>query len=117
MTDLVAVLSTGKGTWGHVSRLIADGDFENIFLITNDFGRENYSGEKDATMCVVNSRAPMDELIAEIKEQLKGKLSQDVALNLISGSGKEHMALLSALISMEVQFRMVALTTDGIKEI
>jgi len=42
MTELVACLSTGKGTWGHVSRLIADGTWEKIILITNDFGKENF---------------------------------------------------------------------------
>jgi len=28
MTTLIACLSTGKGTWGHVSKLIEDEKFE-----------------------------------------------------------------------------------------
>ena len=36
MTDLIACLSSGKGTWGHVNRLISDGEWGKIFLITND---------------------------------------------------------------------------------
>ena len=43
MPTLVACLSTGKGTWGHVNHLIDDGKFDRVFLITNDFGKENFN--------------------------------------------------------------------------
>ena len=43
MTTLIACLSTGKGTWGHVNRLIEDGKYEKVFLITNDYGKENFN--------------------------------------------------------------------------
>ena len=42
MTDFVACLSTGKGTWGNVKRIIEEGEWDNILLITNDFGKENF---------------------------------------------------------------------------
>ncbi|MBI4738973.1 hypothetical protein HY772_05430 [Candidatus Woesearchaeota archaeon] len=115
MTDLVAVLSVGKGTWGHVGRLIADGTWDNIFLITNEFGREKFTAEKQVTMMVVDSRGPMEDLINSIQEHLKGKLGKEVAINLISGDGKEHMALLAALNRMGVTFTLAALTKEGLK--
>ena len=37
MTDLIACLSTGKGTWEHVARVINCMEWNNIFLITNEF--------------------------------------------------------------------------------
>ena len=116
MTDLIAVLSTGKGTWGHVGRLIQEKEWNNILLITNEFGREKFSSEKETTMAVVDSRQSMPDLIAEIKSNLDGKLGDDVALNIISGSGKEHMALLAALKELNVNFKMIALTKEGIQE-
>lgn len=115
MTDLVAVLSTGKGTWGHVGRLIADGTWENIFLVTNEFGREKFTAEKSVTMMVVDSRGPMDDLINSIQEHLQGKLGNDVALNIISGDGKEHMALLAALRRLNISYHLTALTKEGLK--
>ncbi len=57
------------------------------------------------------------DLISEIKKELKDKISGEVALNITSGSGKEHMALLSVLMQCEVGFRFVALTKEGIKEV
>ena len=116
--ELVACLSTGKGTWGHVSRLIQDQDWEKIFLITNDFGKENFSQQKPSEFIVVDSRKPMMELRDEIKERLKDKIKcTEVALNMASGTGKEHMALLSALLQLGVGIRIVALTKEGIQEL
>jgi len=118
MTELVACLSTGKGTWGHVSRLIADGTWEKIILITNDFGKENFTNEKDAAMITVESRKPILELVEDVKKALEGKLTgPEVAVNIVSGDGKEHMALISALLKLGLGIRFVALTKEGIKEI
>lgn len=38
----------------------------------------------------------------------------EVALSIASGTGKEHMALISALIDMPVGIKFTALTKDGI---
>ncbi len=118
MTCLVACLSTGKGTWGHVGRLVSDGTWEKIFLITNVFGKENFTTEKQTEMVVVNDRQGLDEIRDEIKKELNGKLTgTEVALNIVSGTGKEHTALISAVLQLGFGIRFVALTKDGIKEI
>jgi len=118
MTELVACLSTGKGTWGHVSRLIADGTWENIILITNEFGKENFTNEKNAALVTVDSRKPILELVEDIKSALHDKIKgTEVAVNFVSGDGKEHMALISALLKLGLGIRLVALTKDGVKEI
>ena len=118
MTELIACLSTGKGTWGHVSRLIKDGEWEKVFLITNDFGRENFTPEKDSEFIVIDPNKGLielrDEVYAKLKEKIKGN---EVGLNLVSGTGKEHMALVSAVLKLGVGIRLTALTKDGIKEI
>ena len=55
------------------------------------------------------------ELRDEIIKKLKGKINgTEVALSIASGIGKEHMALISALLNMPVGVRFVALTQDGI---
>lgn len=118
MVCLVASLSTGKGTWGHVSRLIADGTWDKIFLITNEFGKENFKNEKNAEMIVIDSRKGLEDLREEIKNSLKGKINDtEVVINIVSGEGKEHMALMSAILQLGMGMRFMALTKDGIKEI
>ncbi|MBW2981483.1 hypothetical protein KY343_01255 [Candidatus Woesearchaeota archaeon] len=118
MTDLIACLSTGKGTWAHVSRLIEEQEWDNIFLITNEFGKENFQPKKKAEFILINSNRFLSELVEDIKNQLKEKVNPtDVAVNLISGTGKEHMAIISALLKLGLGIRLITLTPNGIKEI
>ena len=118
MVSLVACLSTGKGTWIQVSRLIKESQWEKIFLITNEFGKENFNNEKNAEMIVVDSRKGLEELREDIKTALKGKINDtEVAINVVSGEGKEHMAILSAVLQLGLGMRFMALTKDGIKEV
>ena len=119
MAYLVACLSTGKGTWGHVGRLITDGQWEKIFLITNKFGQENFTNNKGAEMIVVESQGlGIAEMRDIIESSLKGKIKDtEVSLNLVSGSGKEHMAIVSAMLKLGLGIRFIALTKDGIKEV
>jgi hypothetical protein len=117
MTILVANLSSGKGTWGHVGRLIKMQEWDRVILVTNPFGQENFKCEKPVDLVVIDERKSIRDLTNDIKSGLDKKLSSEIALNLVSGSGKEHMALLSAVMQSGVGFRMIALTKDGITEI
>lgn len=117
MTDLVASLSSGKGTWGHVNRIIQDENWENIYLITNNFGKENFHPEKKVNFILIDSNQGLKEIKEQIHNELKEKLQSDVAVNIISGIGKEHMALLGALLKLGIGIRLIALTKDGIEEI
>ena len=118
MTDLVACLSSGGKSWAHVERLIKEENWEKIFLITNDFGKKNFKSEKNIEFIVVDFQKPVFELIEDIKNGLKGKIADlEVALNIVSGNGKEHMAILSALLKLGVGIRLIAVTKDGVKEL
>ena len=118
MTDLVACLSSGEKSWAHVERLIKEEDWKNIFLITNDFGKKNFKSEKKIEFVTVDFQKPVFELIEDIKTGLKGKIANlEVALNIVSGNGKEHMAILSALLKLGVGIRLMAVTKDGVKEL
>ena len=119
MTDLIACLSTGKGTWGHVARVIDAQEWGKVLLITNDFGKEKFSTEKEnVELFVVNSRQDIKTLVEDIKTQLTGKVDgTEIALNIASGDGKEHMALLTAIMQMGLSFRLVALGKEGYTEL
>jgi len=112
--EFVALLSSGKGTWGQVAGLINKGDWDNIILIGSEFA-EKFTTDKKHIFLRVNTNKPIIELRDEIREKIKDKIKgTEVALSIASGDGKEHMALVSALISLPVGVRFVALTQDGI---
>ena len=118
MSTLIACLSTGKGTWGHVSRLIQDGKFDNTILITNDYGKENFNSNDKTELINVNMNSGLKELRDEIIDKIGKKIkSAEVAVNFVSGSGKEHMALTAALLKLGLGIRLIALTKDGVEEI
>lgn len=118
MTDLIACLTSGEKSWAHVARLIKEQDWKKVFLITNEFSKNNFKSEREVEFIVVDSNKPVFELIEDIKKGLKGKISDlEVALNLVSGNGKEHMAILSALLKLGVGIRLMAVTKDGVKEL
>ncbi len=120
MTELVAFLTTGKGTWGHVNRLLAginDEKWEKVLLLTNEFGAQNFKpqeGQENVELIQINSRQRIEELNEEIASKLKEKVKgSEIAVNFVSGDGKEHMALMSAIMKLGVGFRLVALDAEG----
>ncbi len=111
--ELVAFLGTGEGTWGQVAGVINKGDWENIILIGNDFAKK-FDSEKDFEFIEIKS-SQITELKDEILKKLRGKIKgTEVALSIASGTGKEHMALISGLLSLPAGIRFTALTKDGI---
>ena len=112
--ELIALLSTGKGTWGQVAGLINHGEWENIILIGGDFGKQ-FTSEKKFEFIKVDLESKLKDLREEISRKIKGKIKgTEVFLSIASGDGKEHMALISALINFPAGIRFVALTKDGI---
>jgi len=112
--ELVALLSSGKGTWAQVSGLINQGEWDNIILIGGSFAKE-FKSNKQFEFIQIDQDSRLIELKKDIFEKLKGKIKDtEVALSIASGDGKEHMALISALLSVPVGVRFVALTKNGI---
>lgn len=111
--ELVAFLSTGEGTWGQVAGVINRGEWDKIILLGNDFAKK-FTLEKDFEFIEI-SQQPILELKEEIMNKLKGKIKgTEVGLSIASGNGKEHMALISALLSLPVGIRFTVLTKDGL---
>jgi hypothetical protein len=112
--ELVALLSSGKGSWGQVAGLVNRGEWDNIILIGSEFA-EKFTIDKKHDFIKVNTSQQIVELKDEFMKKLKGKIDgTEVALSIASGEGKEHMALISALLSLPVGIRFVVLTKDGI---
>jgi hypothetical protein len=118
--ELIALLSSGKGSWAQVSGLIKHGDWEKITLLGSDFASQfKIQDKEDITEFI---KVSLDKKLKELKEEfstkLKGKIAgTEVALSIASGDGKEHMALISALINLPVGIRFAALTRDGVVDL
>lgn len=118
--EFIALLSSGKGTWGQIAGLIKMGEWDKIFLIGVPFfasKAKEFDFSKDTEIIVVDFDSGIKSVIEELKQKLKGKIKgAEVALSIASGSGKEHMALISALLQLPAGIKFVALTKEGILE-
>lgn len=109
---LVAILGIGKGSWGHINRLVEAEEWKRVLLISNEWGQSNFKAKKPVEWVLLNNRARFDVLKDEIKSKLpEGPLS----VSLASGSGKEHTAILAALKESNRDYKLVILTAKGIQ--
>ena len=112
--ELVALLSSDKENWGQVSGLMNHGEWENIILLGDDSARQ-FSSEIKFEFIKVDLSRKIQDLKDDFLKKLRGKINgTETALSIASGNGKEHMALISALINVPVGIRFAALTKDGI---
>ncbi|MBN2458358.1 hypothetical protein JXB31_04475 [Candidatus Woesearchaeota archaeon] len=118
MTSLIACLSTGKGSWMDVFQIIDCEDWERIYLITNEFGREKFKAKKPVEFIIIDTEKPMPELVEDIRRSLYGKINDlEAAVNITSGSGKEHMAMISAILKLGLAIRYVAVQDNKLIEV
>ena len=115
--ELVSFLGNDKETWGQITGLINHGEWDKIILVKSKTS-EDYSSPKDADIVLVDTTKPLMELKDDLIKKLKTKFSGfDVHISIASGTGKEHMALISALLSVPVGIRFVVFTKNGVEVI
>jgi hypothetical protein len=113
--ELIALLSTGKGTWGQVSGLIQKGEWEKVVVVGPAFTKEFAIQGEPFDFIEFDPNKNLIQLKKEFETKLKDKFNNlEVALSIASGNGKEHMALQSALLSLPVGVRFTALTKEGV---
>lgn len=121
MTDLVALRSSDPGTQKHVDHVIAGRPWNRVFLIspTTPAAQGPFDHLLPHVEVVpIDFSQPIQAVIDTIAQALKSKISgTEIGLNLISGNGKEHMAVLSAVLKCGVGFRLIALTKEGVVEV
>ncbi|MAG07370.1 hypothetical protein CMI46_00975 [Candidatus Pacearchaeota archaeon] len=112
--ELIALLTSNKQTWSQVSGLIKEGEWDNIIVLGTDEAK-SFTAEKNFEFIKTDFDQRLVDLKQELQEKLKGKIKgTEVALTIASGNGKEHMALISAILSQPAGIRFTALTKDGI---
>lgn len=119
MTYLVACLGGEASTWTNVLQLCTQKEFSQSFLIVNETTKRNLNISKpNIHIIVVNANTPTVAIRDSIVAQLKGKINDlEVALNIDSGSGKEHTALITALMRLGLSFRLVVFENNKVEEV
>jgi hypothetical protein len=116
--ELVAFLGNDKENWGQISALVNRLECDKIVLVKEKGVSGFPSNSKTREVSVDSSKALLDlkeDIMAKVRKELSGEF--EVALSLASGGGKEHMALISALLSIPVGIRLVVFTKKGIEYI
>ena len=71
--ELIALLSSGKGTWAQVSGLMSYGEWDNIILLGDDFAKQ-FSHEKKFEFIKVDLSAKIKNLREDFLNKLKVKI-------------------------------------------
>ncbi len=116
--DLIICIGGEEKTWSHAKKLIEKGEWGQIVIVIDEKSSKKFSSSKKTSHIVLDVEKPAAELIAYLSKELKSKIKAfEVGLNLVAGSGKEHMVILASLLKIGVGIRLVALTADGIVEL
>ena len=117
MTDHIVCL-TNKTGMNHIKELIDKNSWEKVIVITTEEMAGVFNPQNEVNMFIINSAMTTKELAADLIQKLKGNVNgMEVALNLFSGTGKEHMAILSALLKIGMGIRLVKQGKDGFEEL
>ena len=115
--QLIAIALTGEGSWSIIHSLSEHENFENNIILTNSFGIQNIKPNQKTKLIEINPDKPILELKEDIKKLLQPEIpGMEVGLNIDSGTGKEHKALLCALIELGVGIKMVTIENNQLIE-
>ncbi|HPR41110.1 MAG TPA: hypothetical protein PK718_01000 [Candidatus Methanofastidiosa archaeon] len=112
MRTFIATLGKGKGTWGKVKRISGE-DWDKIVLLGNSWAKDTFKSDLAYEWILLEDEKDVCQQVMDIIENLPEDLG-DVFVNVTSGSGSEHLALISALISNNKPFKTVCVCDDGI---
>ncbi len=116
MPTLIASLSTGKGTWSEVNKIIQSYNWTNVYLITNQFGKDTFKPGENTKLITINTEQDPTPMCEQIKKELRGKIMEfEIALNFASGTGKEHMAILEAVMELGCAFRIITINKNEVE--
>lgn len=115
--ELIAFAGKDKENWGQLTALINKMDDCDKVIIVKDVNTKGFPAGGKCEMVDVDTSRSLIELKEEILQKTREKISCEfeVALSLASGSGKEHMALLSALLCIPVGVRLVVYAKEGVR--
>ena len=117
MVSLIALVSSGKGTWGQVSSLINNENWDKVYLLCNDFSYQNFEISPSKALKLQFDEKHPEKTFPKLAEFFNKDVKDfEVAVNLSSGTGMEHMAVLSAILKAGLGVRFVYPQGNEVKE-
>jgi hypothetical protein len=127
MAHLIACIGSSKETWEDVNAVIKLGFFDKIYIIIDESAAQQYirpivkTSKTPVKIDIIrlNLHKPTEELVPELYVILKKHFSEDkiqdldIAVNIASGTGKEHAIVISTLMKLGYGIRLVDLDKDG----
>ena len=113
---LIAFVGSDRENWGQITALLNRMECEQIVLVANK-GAAGFPANEKCKVIDVKSESPLLALREELDKKLRPLVGREfeVAVSLASGTGKEHLALLSALLNIPVGIKLVAYTKEGVQ--
>ncbi len=99
-----------------VYHLINDYDWDRIFVVTTPKLKKELHHAKQVVFIAVDPKKHIAEYVEDIKKHLPD-IFGEMAVNIVNGNGKDHMALLSAIIKKGISFRFYGVTKNGVEEV
>ena len=112
----MAFIGDDKENWGQVTALLNRLEYEKCILVKSNKAND-FPAPENSRILEIRSDLPLLEMKDYMIEKMKPLLSGDfeVSLSLASGNGKEHMALVSALLNIPVGIKLVVYTKEGVQ--
>lgn len=122
MATLITILGIGKGTWAEVHAILDLKAFEHVLVFIDEWAAKEYRSEHDVTMTPIPEVLTTTELSLLMAERIKQHLLAadntaefDLAVNIASGSGKQHAALITAILKLGYGVRFVTIENGELK--
>ncbi|MFW5705129.1 MAG: hypothetical protein ACOCXG_04785 [Nanoarchaeota archaeon] len=114
MTCLIALISSGKGTWKQVLTLLNSAKWDKVFLICNEFSYDNFDINPSKALKLKIDTKKLEKSVKTLGDFLKKEVNDlEIAVNLSSGDGMEHMAIVSSVLRAGLGIRFVYPDTVG----
>ncbi|MFH1650389.1 MAG: hypothetical protein ABIA93_07635 [Candidatus Woesearchaeota archaeon] len=118
MTKLLACLAEPVSSWPVVLKLVKCPDFEQIILFCDEKAQKAFKAPENVRVVsfdrMLSAESMRDYFFSILKDM---PFEMDVALNLSSGDGKEHMALIAAALRTGSGIRFVTWRKDSMVEV
>ncbi|MAE49557.1 hypothetical protein CMI48_01885 [Candidatus Pacearchaeota archaeon] len=115
--ELVAFVGPDQESWGQITALMNRlPECEKVVLVVAK-GVSGFPVDGKTNVVEVDASLPLVQLKEAMWSGLKKELDGafEVAVTLASGTGKDHMALVGALLSVPVGIRIAVFTKEGVR--
>ena len=122
MAHLIATF--GKESQETIYSIIKSGMFDKIYIVCDELNASHYikphlKDDVKIVLLKLDYSKPSEELVPELYVMLKKHFLEDkiqdldIAVNIASGTGKEHSVIISTLMKLGYGIRLVDLDKDG----